>query len=66
VCGRTLARTRCAIGRPGRDRGILGKSDRFDRSITDFSGRYADQSEQAFQAFVDAIHTGRLKATEDV
>ena len=44
----------------------LGKSDRFDQSITDFSERYADQNDQDFQAFTKAIRTGRLQALEGV
>ena len=54
------------IGRPDRDRAYLGKSDEFDKSITDFSERYADQNEKDFQAFTEAIRTGRLKAIEGV
>ncbi len=64
---RVDARTRArAIGRPDRDRGYLGKSDAFDRSITDFSERYADQNEQDYQAFSGAVKSGRLEAIEGV
>ena len=38
----------------------------FDQSITDFSERYADQNEQDYQAFTDAIRSGRLEALEGV
>ena len=44
----------------------LGKSDEFDRSITDFSERYADQNEQDYQAFADSVRSGRLEAIEGV
>ena len=44
----------------------LGKKDRFDQSITDFSERYADQNEQDYQAFTEAIRSGRLQALEGV
>jgi uncharacterized protein (DUF2252 family) len=44
----------------------LGGSDAFDKSITDFSHRYADQNEQDYQEFVKAIHSGRLEAREGV
>ena len=44
----------------------LGKKDDFDRSITDFSERYADQNEKDYQAFAEAISTGRLEAIEGV
>ncbi len=43
----------------------LSKSDGFDRSITDFSERYADQNEQDYEAFVKAIRAGILEATEE-
>ena len=42
----------------------LGNSDRFDRSISDFAQRYADQNEQDYQAFATAIQSGRLEAHE--
>ena len=44
----------------------LGKSDKFDLSITDFSERYADQNELDYQAFAGAVRAGRLEATETV
>ena len=44
----------------------LGKSDKFDRSITDFSQRYAEQNERDYQAFGQAIRSGRLHAIEGV
>jgi Uncharacterized protein conserved in bacteria (DUF2252) len=44
----------------------LGKSDKFDKSITDFSERYAQQNERDYQAFAEAIKTGRLQAVEGV
>jgi hypothetical protein len=44
----------------------LGASDAFDKSITDFSERYADQNERDYQAFVTAIRSGRLEAVEGV
>jgi hypothetical protein len=40
----------------------LGKRDQFDRSITDFSERYADQNEHDYQALTDAIRSGRVVA----
>jgi hypothetical protein len=36
------------------------------RSITDFSQRYADQNERDYQAFAEAIGSGRLQAVEGV
>jgi Uncharacterized protein conserved in bacteria (DUF2252) len=41
----------------------LGETDAFDRSITDFSERYADQNQRDYQEFVNAVKSGRLKAS---
>ena len=45
-CGETLARAHARSGDPIAIAAYLGKKDRFDQSITDFSERYADQNEQ--------------------
>ena len=44
----------------------LGAGDAFEKSMTDFSSRYADQNDDDFHAFVQAIRTGRLAAIEGV
>ena len=44
----------------------LGGDDAFDRSITDFCERHADQNEQDYMEFVKAIRSGRLEAVEGV
>jgi uncharacterized protein (DUF2252 family) len=66
ICGWTLARAHARSGDPIAIAAYLGASDAFDKSITDFSQRYADQNEQDCQAFVKAIRSGRLEAIEDV
>jgi uncharacterized protein (DUF2252 family) len=66
TCGWTLARAHARSGDPIAIAACLGGSDSFDRSITDFSERYADQNEQDYQAFVRAIRSGRLEAREGV
>jgi sugar/nucleoside kinase (ribokinase family) len=66
ICGWTLARAHARSGDPVAIAAYLGKSDRFDRSITDFSERYADQNENDYQAFAGAIRSGRLEAIEGV
>ena len=65
-CGWTLARAHARSGDPVAIAAYLGKSDTFDRSITDFSERYADQNDLDFQAFADAVKSGRLEAIEGV
>jgi uncharacterized protein (DUF2252 family) len=66
ICGQTLARAHARSGDPIALAAYLGKKDRFDRSITDFSERYADQNERDYQAFTEAIRSGRLEALEGV
>jgi uncharacterized protein (DUF2252 family) len=65
-CGWTLARAHARSGDPIEIARYLGKGDGFDQSITDFSERYADQNERDFKAFIEAIRSGRLAATEGV
>jgi uncharacterized protein (DUF2252 family) len=66
ICGWTLARAHARSGDPIAIARYLGRSDRFDRSISDFSQRYADQNELDHEAFVKAIRSGRLEAHEGV
>ena len=66
ICGQTLARAHARSGDPIAIAAYLGKKDRFDQSITDFSERYADQNERDYQAFTEAIRSGRLQALEGV
>jgi uncharacterized protein (DUF2252 family) len=66
ICGETLARAHARSGDPVALAAYLGKKDRFDQSIADFSERYADQNERDFQAFTTAIRSGRLEALEGV
>ena len=66
LCGWTLARAHARSGDSVAIAAYLGKSDAFDRSISDFSERYADQNEQDYEAFVKAVRSGRLEAVEGV
>jgi uncharacterized protein (DUF2252 family) len=66
ICGWTLARAHARSGDPIAIAKYLGSSDQFDRSITDFAQRYADQNEHDYQAFADAVRSGRLEALEGV
>jgi uncharacterized protein (DUF2252 family) len=66
LCGWTLARAHARSGDPVAIAEYLGGNDDFDRSITDFSQRYADQNELDYQALVDAIKTGKVPAVEGV
>jgi uncharacterized protein (DUF2252 family) len=66
ICGWTLARAHARSGDPVAIAEYLGKGDAFDRSIADFSGRYADQNEQDYKAFAAAVRSGRLQVLEGV
>ncbi len=66
VCGWTLARTHARSGDPIAIASYLGTKDRFDRSITEFSERYADQNAHDYDTFTEAVRAGRLPAVEGV
>jgi uncharacterized protein (DUF2252 family) len=59
ACGWTLARAHARSGDPVAIAAYLGKSDRFDRSITDFALRYAEQNEQDFQPSAKLLSQAR-------
>ena len=62
ICGATLARAHARWGDRIAIGAYLGNGDDFDRAIADFSVRYADQNERDYEAFVAAVHSGRLVA----
>jgi uncharacterized protein (DUF2252 family) len=66
ICGWTLARAHARSGDPIAIAAYLGDDDTFDRAISDFAKRYADQNERDYQAFTKAIRSGRLEATEGI
>jgi uncharacterized protein (DUF2252 family) len=66
ICGWTLARAHARSGDPVAIAAYLGGSDAFDKAVTDFSQRYADQNEQDYEQFVAAVRSGRLEAAEGV
>ena len=66
MCGWTLARAHARAGDPVVMAEYLGRDDAFDRSITNFSERYANQNDQDYEEFVKAVRSGRLQAVEGV
>jgi uncharacterized protein (DUF2252 family) len=66
VCGWTMARAHARSGDPVAIAAYLGSNDSFDRSIEEFSQRYADQNERDYDAFVAAVKDGQLEAVEGV
>jgi len=65
-CGWTLARAHARSGDPIAISAYLGKSDKFDQAMTDFAGRYAEQNDRDYEAFLAAIKSGRLEAVEEL
>jgi len=65
-CGWTLARAHARSGNPVAIAAYLGKSDKFDKAMVDFSERYADQNQRDYEEFIAAIKSGRLEAAEGV
>jgi uncharacterized protein (DUF2252 family) len=66
MCGWTLARAHARSGDPVAIAAYLGQTDAFDKSITGFAERYADQNQRDHTEFVNAVKTGRLKADQGV
>ena len=64
LCGWTLAMAHARSGEPSKISGYLGKSDRFDEAIADFSVGYADQSERDYNLLRKAVREGRLEIQE--
>ena len=61
LCGWTLAHAHARSGEPAKISGYLGKSDKFDEAIADFSIAYADQSERDHDGLVKAVRAGKLE-----
>ena len=65
MCGRALANAHARSGSSAEITGYLGKNDRFDEAIADFSVPYADQSERDHAAMVKAVRSGQLEAAQE-
>jgi uncharacterized protein (DUF2252 family) len=64
MCGWVLARAHARSGDRVAIAAYLGGGDAFERAITEFSERYADQSERDHAALVAAIDDGRVETAE--
>ena len=62
LCGDTLARAHARSGDRVAIAAYLGKSPVFDRAISRFAERYAEQNDADFAAFRGAVSSGRLDA----
>jgi uncharacterized protein (DUF2252 family) len=66
LCGWTLARAHARSGDRIAIASYLGRSDVFDKAITQFAGAYADQTERDHRSLVDAVASGRITAERDL
>jgi uncharacterized protein (DUF2252 family) len=62
LCGWTLARAHARSGDRIAIASYLGKGPSFDRAIVEFSHAYAEQNERDYQALVQAVDSGKIKA----
>ncbi|MEU0395352.1 DUF2252 domain-containing protein [Streptomyces sp. NPDC006208] len=62
LCGASLARAHARSGDPIAIAAYLGTSDSFDRALAQFAEAYADQNERDYDAFRQAVESGRLTA----
>src|SRR6185312_15313771 len=60
--GMALARAHARSGDSVAVAAYLGNGDAFDRSLTEFAERYAEQNDQDHLALLEAIESGRLEA----
>lgn len=61
LCGWTLAHAHARSGEPAKISGYLGKSDKFDRALADFSVAYANQTESDHEELMKAVRAGKLE-----
>jgi len=65
ACGAVLARAHARTGEPAKISGYLGKNDKFDQAIADFSVAYADQSERDHSVLMKAVRQGKLEVVNE-
>jgi uncharacterized protein (DUF2252 family) len=66
LCGRALARAHARTGDRVAIAAYLGKSDKFDKAIAEFSYAYADQNEADYEVLMKAQRSGDLKVESGV
>ncbi|MDF1744354.1 MAG: DUF2252 domain-containing protein [Gimesia sp.] len=65
IRGWNLARSHARTGDAIAISGYLGSGTKFEKAITEFSARYADQNDRDYEAFMTEIHDGRLEVSID-
>jgi len=66
LCGRALARAHARTGDRVAIAAYLGKSDKFDKAIAEFSTAYADQNEADYEVLMAAQRSGKLTVESGV
>jgi uncharacterized protein (DUF2252 family) len=66
LCGVTLARAHARWGDRIAIASYLGRRDTFDSAIARFAADYADRNERDYEAFAQAVRTGRVEAETGV
>lgn len=66
LCAWTLARAHARSGDPVAMAAYMGESERFDRAVTRFAMRYAEQNRRDYETFLESVASGRLRAVEGV
>ena len=62
LCGWTLARAHARSGDSVAIASYLGNGDQFDRAVTEFAEKYAEQNDRDHLELLEAIESGRLEA----
>ena len=62
MCGWSLAHAHARSGDAVAISAYLGTGDEFDRALTEYSERYADQNADDHRSFVRAVKSGRIEA----
>jgi uncharacterized protein (DUF2252 family) len=65
LCGWTLARAHARSGEPAKISGYLGRGDKFDQAVADFSLAYADQSERDHEVLLQAVRDGKIEVASE-
>jgi len=66
MCGWVLAHAHARSGDPVAIAAYLGETNDIDQALATFSASYADQNNDDYQAFVQAVKDGRIDAVEGV
>jgi uncharacterized protein (DUF2252 family) len=66
MCAWTLARAHARSGDAIAIGAYLGSGEEFDKALTTFAERYADQNERDHEALLAAIKSGRVQAVSDL